>query len=134
MSNNNSNGKYISCKELAGAFNVSIYKFKNELKLIPGLQLRPMQRLLSPKQIAIIKNHLGDPYNEPQPNQNNMQLIPALSKCCNATVKVKYKKLSPGSKLDSPDVDFWYCLKCLSPLDQNTLRPEKRNGIHIMKP
>ena len=45
-------------------YNVHYDTFKKWLKNVPDLDLKPTQRILTPKQVEKIFNHLGEPDNE----------------------------------------------------------------------
>ncbi|WP_428656003.1 hypothetical protein [Runella sp.] len=47
--------------ELANRYGVSIETMKKWLEKIPGLSLNPTDRVLTPKQVAAIIEHLGEP-------------------------------------------------------------------------
>ena len=47
--------------QLAKQYKVHYNTFIKWLKMIPDLELSSKQRLLTPKQVKIIYNHLGDP-------------------------------------------------------------------------
>lgn len=47
--------------QLAAAYGVSPNTFRKWLDAIAGLHLQPGQRMLTPKQVALIFEHLGKP-------------------------------------------------------------------------
>ncbi|MEO6731920.1 MAG: DUF4248 domain-containing protein [Ferruginibacter sp.] len=47
--------------QLAKHYKVHYNTFIKWLKMIPELELNPTQRILTPKQVQIIYNHLGEP-------------------------------------------------------------------------
>ncbi len=47
--------------QLAQLYKVNYNTFIKWLKMIPDLGLTPKQRILTPKQVQIIYNHLGEP-------------------------------------------------------------------------
>ncbi len=47
--------------ELAKRYSVSYSTFIKLLKEVPGLNLHPKLRTLTPKQVALIYDHLGEP-------------------------------------------------------------------------
>ncbi len=47
--------------QLAAQYNVHYSTFSKWLKIIPGLRLTSKQRLLTPKQVGLIYQHLGEP-------------------------------------------------------------------------
>jgi hypothetical protein len=47
--------------ELARKYKVHYNTFTKWLKLIPDLKLNPRQRILTPKQVSMIYDHLGEP-------------------------------------------------------------------------
>ncbi len=47
--------------QLAKQYKVNYNTFIKWLKLIPELGLTPKQRILTPKQVQLIYNHLGEP-------------------------------------------------------------------------
>ena len=53
--------KTTSKGELARAYGVHISTLNNWLTLIPDLDLRKGQRVLTPKQVGLIIEHLGEP-------------------------------------------------------------------------
>ena len=53
--------KIITKKELARLYGIHYNTFAKWIKAIPDLKLMPKQRLLTPKQVAIIVNELGEP-------------------------------------------------------------------------
>ena len=53
--------KVYSKTELARMYNVHYDTFKKWLKNVPELELEPAQRILTPKQVEKIFNHLGEP-------------------------------------------------------------------------
>jgi transposase len=53
--------KAYSKTELARMYNVHYDTFKKWLKGVPDLDLKPTQRILTPKQVEKIFKHLGEP-------------------------------------------------------------------------
>jgi len=53
--------KVYSKTELARMYNVHYDTFKKWLINVPELDLKPTQRILTPKQVEKIINHLGEP-------------------------------------------------------------------------
>ncbi|GEM_PF-789793 len=53
--------KAYSKTELARMYNVHYDTFKKWLKGVPDLDLKPTQRILTPKQVEKIFNHIGEP-------------------------------------------------------------------------
>ena len=53
--------KAYSKTELARMYNVHYDTFKKWLKSVPDIDLKPAQRILTPKQVEKIFNHLGEP-------------------------------------------------------------------------
>ena len=47
--------------QLAIKYKVSYNTFIKWLRMIPELELNPKKRLLTPKQVQIVYNHLGEP-------------------------------------------------------------------------
>ncbi|MCF8324590.1 MAG: DUF4248 domain-containing protein [Leadbetterella sp.] len=47
--------------ELALSYNISLITLNKWIKEIDGLNLDPKKRILTPKQVEIIFNHLGEP-------------------------------------------------------------------------
>jgi hypothetical protein len=48
-------------KELQRLYKMSWPMFTKLLKLVPGLELEPRQRVFTPKQVRLIFDHLGTP-------------------------------------------------------------------------
>ena len=57
----NQKPKTISKGELAKAYGIHISTFNNWIQLVPNLNLRKGQRVLTPKQVGLIIEHLGEP-------------------------------------------------------------------------
>jgi len=53
--------KTMSKTQLASAYGVHISTFREWLSWIPNLGLAPAQRILTPKQVALVMEHLGEP-------------------------------------------------------------------------
>jgi transposase len=53
--------KVYSKTELSRMYNVHYDTFKKWLKNVPDLDLKPAQRILTPKQVEKIFKHLGEP-------------------------------------------------------------------------
>jgi len=53
--------KTMSKGELAQAYGVHPSTLKNWLSTVPGLELRKGQRVLTPKQVRLTMEHLGEP-------------------------------------------------------------------------
>lgn len=54
--------RFLSVKELSEAFAVHPDTMRKELSSVPGLKLKPYQRLLSPKALVRVFDHLGNPF------------------------------------------------------------------------
>lgn len=54
--------RFLSVKELSEAFAVHPDTMRKELSAVPGLKLKPYQRLLSPKALVRVFDHLGNPF------------------------------------------------------------------------
>lgn len=50
--------------QLAKLYKVHYNTFANWLKRIPDLEIKENQRILTPKQVEKIINHLGSPFDE----------------------------------------------------------------------
>lgn len=57
-----SSNRFLSVKELSQAFAVHPDTMRKELSKVPGLKLKKYQRLLSPKSLVRVFDHLGNPY------------------------------------------------------------------------
>ena len=53
--------KTASKSELARLYKVHLNTFSKWLKSVPGLDLKRYQRILTPKQVQLVFEHLGEP-------------------------------------------------------------------------
>ncbi len=53
--------KTMSKSELAMAYKINISTLRVWLKRVPGLDLTAGQRLLTPRQVALVMEHIGEP-------------------------------------------------------------------------
>ena len=51
----------ITKSALAVQYNIHVNKLREWLKGVPNLQMKPFQKVLSPKQLELIYEHLGKP-------------------------------------------------------------------------
>ncbi len=57
----NSSKKTLTKSQLAGEYGISVSTFMNWIKVIPDLRLTPCQKILTPRQIKKIYEHLDMP-------------------------------------------------------------------------